>query len=93
MQRLSEGNPYQSKAVPGEEYKKRAWGFAAAYKNTGLGGGAPDHAEQLFELFPNGKFEVRTSSADLGQGLVTVSPIDCFRRTSAACRAGSGASI
>ncbi|MBE0698828.1 MAG: molybdopterin-dependent oxidoreductase, partial [Anaerolineaceae bacterium] len=70
--RLSDDNPYKSKAVPGEEYKKRAWGFAAAYKNTGLGGGAPDHAGAIVELFANGKFEVRTSSADLGQGLVTV---------------------
>ena len=66
------GDPYKSRAVPGKEYLKRAWGFAAAYKNTGLGGGAPDHAGAVVELFPDGKFEVRTSSADLGQGLVTV---------------------
>jgi len=70
--RLSGENPFRSRSVPGEEYKKRAWGFASAYKNTGLGGGAPDHAGAIVELFPNGKFEVRTSSADLGQGLVTV---------------------
>ena len=70
--RCVEGDPYQSRAVLGKEYLKRAWGFAAAYKNTGLGGGAPDHAGAIVELFPDGKFEVRTSSADLGQGLVTV---------------------
>jgi CO/xanthine dehydrogenase Mo-binding subunit/aerobic-type carbon monoxide dehydrogenase small subunit (CoxS/CutS family) len=49
-----------------------AWGFAAAYKNTGLGGGAPDKAGAEVELFDNGSVEVRSSSAELGQGLVTV---------------------
>ena len=51
---------------------RRAWGFAAAYKNTGLGGGAPDKAGAEVELFADGTIEVRTSSAELGQGLVTV---------------------
>lgn len=50
----------------------RAWGFAAAYKNTGLGGGAPDIAGAEVELYENGTFEVRSSSAEMGQGLVTV---------------------
>jgi xanthine dehydrogenase molybdenum-binding subunit len=43
-----------------------------AYKNTGLGGGAPDKSGAEVELFPDGTFEVRTSAAELGQGLVTV---------------------
>jgi len=43
-----------------------------AYKNTGLGGGAPDKAGAEIELYQDGHFEVRTSSAELGQGLVTV---------------------
>ncbi len=30
---------------------RRAWGFAAAYKNTGLGGGAPDKAGAEVELY------------------------------------------
>lgn len=51
---------------------RRAWGFAVAYKNTGLGGGAPDKAGAEVELYENGTLEVRTSSAELGQGLVTV---------------------
>jgi xanthine dehydrogenase molybdenum-binding subunit len=42
------------------------------YKNTGLGGGAPDAAGAEVELYPNGMLEVRTASAELGQGLVTV---------------------
>ncbi|NUQ84858.1 MAG: molybdopterin-dependent oxidoreductase [Anaerolineales bacterium] len=50
----------------------RAWGFAAAYKNTGLGGGAPDKAGADVELYPDGTFQVRSSSAEMGQGLVTV---------------------
>jgi xanthine dehydrogenase molybdenum-binding subunit len=50
----------------------RAWGFAAAYKNTGLGGGAPDKSGADVELYEDGGFEVRSSAAELGQGLVTV---------------------
>jgi xanthine dehydrogenase molybdenum-binding subunit len=54
-----------------------AWGFACAYKNTGLGGGADDAAAAEIELYPDGAttgtdVEVRSSSADLGQGLATV---------------------
>ncbi len=56
----------------GEGNLVRAWGFAAAYKNTGLGGGAPDKAGAEVELYDNGTFEVRSSSAEMGQGLVTV---------------------
>src|SRR5258706_2362894 len=50
----------------------RAWGFAAGYKNTGLGGGAPDKSGAEVELYDNGTFEVRSSSAEMGQGLVSV---------------------
>ncbi|MBN1259124.1 MAG: molybdopterin-dependent oxidoreductase [Anaerolineae bacterium] len=49
-----------------------AWGMAAAYKNTGLGGGADDAAAADVEVFPDGTAEVRSSSADMGQGLTTV---------------------
>jgi CO/xanthine dehydrogenase Mo-binding subunit len=72
MQRLAGDNPFKPKPVPGSASCVRAWGFAAAYKNTGLGGGAPDKAGAEVELYPDGTFEVRTSSAELGQGLVTV---------------------
>jgi xanthine dehydrogenase molybdenum-binding subunit len=37
-----------------------------------LGGGAPDKAAAEVELCPDGIFEVRSSSAELGQGLNTV---------------------
>jgi xanthine dehydrogenase molybdenum-binding subunit len=51
---------------------KTAWGLAAAYKNTGLGGGADDAAGAQIEVYPDGAAEIRSSSADLGQGLQTV---------------------
>lgn len=51
---------------------RRAWGIAAGYKNTGLGGGAPDKAGAEIEVFDDGSVEVRTSSAEIGQGLVGV---------------------
>lgn len=50
----------------------RAWGFAAAYKNTGLGGGAPDKSGAEVQLYADGSLAVRTSAAELGQGLVAV---------------------
>jgi CO/xanthine dehydrogenase Mo-binding subunit/aerobic-type carbon monoxide dehydrogenase small subunit (CoxS/CutS family) len=55
-----------------EGNKAYGWGLACAYKNTGLGGGAPDKAGVEIEAFDDGSFEVRTSSADMGQGLVMV---------------------
>jgi selenium-dependent xanthine dehydrogenase len=63
---------FQARAVTGSEHLVRAWGVAAGYKNTGLGGGAPDKAGAEVELYSDGCVEVRTSSAELGQGLVTV---------------------
>jgi CO/xanthine dehydrogenase Mo-binding subunit/aerobic-type carbon monoxide dehydrogenase small subunit (CoxS/CutS family) len=67
-----EGSPFISLPIPGAPHLKRAWGFAAAYKNTGLGGGAPDKSGAEVQLYPDGTLEVRTSAAELGQGLVTV---------------------
>jgi xanthine dehydrogenase molybdenum-binding subunit len=52
--------------------KGRAWGVAVGYKNTGLGGGAPDKSGAEVELFADGTAEVRTSAAEIGQGLVGV---------------------
>jgi selenium-dependent xanthine dehydrogenase len=65
-------HPFASQIVPGAPHLRRAWGLALAYKNTGLGGGAPDKAGAEIELYPDGSVEVRTSSAELGQGLPTV---------------------
>jgi xanthine dehydrogenase molybdenum-binding subunit len=49
-----------------------SWGIAAAYKNTGFGGGAQDSAGAEIELYSDGTAEIRSSSADLGQGLTTI---------------------
>lgn len=49
-----------------------AWGLAVAYKNTGLGGGAPDKATAEIEVWSDAedtRAEVRISSAEMGQGL------------------------
>ena len=56
----------------GRAHLVHAWGFAAGYKNTGLGGGSPDKSGVEVELYEDGVVEVRTSAAELGQGLVTV---------------------
>ncbi len=63
---------FKPRLLPDAPHLIRAWGFAAAYKNTGLGGGAPDKSGAEVELYDNGTFEVRSSSAEMGQGLVTV---------------------
>jgi xanthine dehydrogenase molybdenum-binding subunit len=52
--------------------KVYAWGLAAGYKNTGLGGGAPDKAEAEVEVYTTGRAEIRTSSAEMGQNLIGV---------------------
>jgi xanthine dehydrogenase molybdenum-binding subunit len=52
--------------------KVYAWGAAAGYKNTGLGGGAPDKAEAEVEVYSDGHVQVRTSSAEMGQNLIGV---------------------
>ena len=65
-------HPFKPQPVPGSDHLVRSWGFASAYKNTGLGGGAPDKSGAEVELYDNGTFEVRSSAAELGQGLVSV---------------------
>ncbi|MBC8503952.1 MAG: molybdopterin-dependent oxidoreductase, partial [Chloroflexi bacterium] len=65
-------SPFTPHSAPSTPHLVRSWGFAVAYKNTGFGGGAPDKAGAEVELYADGTLEVRTSSAELGQGLVTV---------------------
>ena len=59
-----------------EGHRRFAWGLAVGYKNTGLGGGAPDKATAEVEAWQDpGKglmAEVRISSAEMGQGLPAV---------------------
>jgi xanthine dehydrogenase molybdenum-binding subunit len=72
MGRLAGSQPFRARPAAGQPHLRRAWGIAASYKNTGLGGGAPDKSSAEVELYPDGSLEVRTSAAELGQGLVTV---------------------
>ncbi len=55
-----------------EGNKRRAWGVACAYKNTGFGSGAYDAAGAEVEVFANGRAAVRAGAAEIGQGLVGV---------------------
>jgi xanthine dehydrogenase molybdenum-binding subunit len=68
------GQPFRWRWREGS--KHYAWGIALAYKNTGLGGGAPDKAEAEVEVWVDLKHgamaEVRISSAEMGQGLPAV---------------------
>jgi xanthine dehydrogenase molybdenum-binding subunit len=57
-------------AVEGD--KRRAWGLACAYKNTGFGSGAYDAAGAEVEVYANGRASVRAGAAEIGQGLVGV---------------------
>jgi selenium-dependent xanthine dehydrogenase len=72
VHRRAGSGPFVARQVEGSPNLRRAWGFAVCYKNTGLGGGAPDKAAAEVELRQDGSAEVRTSSAEIGQGLVTV---------------------
>ncbi len=55
-----------------EGNKRRAWGVACAYKNTGFGSGAYDAAGAEVEVFASGRASVRAGAAEIGQGLVGV---------------------
>ncbi|MFV9504240.1 MAG: putative aminohydrolase SsnA [Oscillochloridaceae bacterium umkhey_bin13] len=55
-----------------EGTKRRAWGFACAYKNTGYGSGAYDAAGAEVEVLADGRVQVRAGAAEIGQGLPTV---------------------
>jgi CO/xanthine dehydrogenase Mo-binding subunit len=72
MRRLAGGDPFKPRPIQDAPHLIKSWGFAVGYKNTGLGGGAPDKAGAEVELYQDGTVEVRTSSAELGQGLPTV---------------------
>ena len=70
--RRNNPQPFKPIVDPDNSNLVKSWGIAAAYKNTGLGGGAPDFSNADIELYEDGTFEVRSSAAELGQGLVAV---------------------
>lgn len=69
---LSRQELFQPRRQPGAEHLVQAWGFASAFKNTGLGGGADDTSGAEVELYDDGTLQVRSAAAELGQGLVTI---------------------
>ena len=69
---LPQDELFKPRVTPDTPHLVHSWGFAAAYKNTGLGGGAPDISGADVELYEDGTFQVRSSAAEMGQGLVTV---------------------
>jgi xanthine dehydrogenase molybdenum-binding subunit len=70
------GSGGPSRLAPGAGWrvgsKTYAWGVACGYKNTGLGGGAPDKSSATVEVYSDGTAEVRSSAAEIGQGLNAV---------------------
>jgi len=70
--RRNHQEPFKPQVDPENPNLIKSWGIAAAYKNTGLGGGAPDFSHAEIELFDDGSFEIRSSAAEMGQGLVSV---------------------
>jgi xanthine dehydrogenase molybdenum-binding subunit len=73
LHRIAGPDPFKPQGVrrDGKDYVT-CWGVAAAYKNTGLGGNAPDKGAADVELRLDGSLQVRTAAAEIGQGLVTV---------------------
>ena len=51
---------------------KLGFGIASSYKNVGIGTGLSDHAGAGVELLSNGRIEVRTGAAEMGQGSDTL---------------------
>jgi xanthine dehydrogenase molybdenum-binding subunit len=67
---VAEMNKHEFVAIEGD--KRRAWGIACAYKNTGFGSGAYDAAGAEVELFADGRATIRAGAAEIGQGLVGI---------------------
>jgi CO/xanthine dehydrogenase Mo-binding subunit/aerobic-type carbon monoxide dehydrogenase small subunit (CoxS/CutS family) len=62
--------------VPAEEIvdgkpMKTCWGLAAAFKNTGLGGGADDASGAEVSLLKTNRLRIKTAASEIGQGMVT----------------------
>ena len=72
MRRLGGSEPFQGKGCAGRRICAGPGVLRWLIRTPGLGGGAPDKAGAEVELYRDGTFEVRTSSAELGQGLPTV---------------------
>jgi CO/xanthine dehydrogenase Mo-binding subunit len=51
---------------------RRGWGMATILKGCGLGRGLADHAGAQLEMHGDGSVVLRSSAADMGQGITTV---------------------
>jgi xanthine dehydrogenase molybdenum-binding subunit len=60
----------QHEQIDGEEWIT-CWGLACGYKNTGLGTGADDTSGVILKLLPAGRLQIKSGSAEIGQGMVT----------------------
>lgn len=69
---LKKEDLFKAHSAPETPHLVHAWGFASAFKNTGLGGGADDTSGAEVELYDDGTLQVRSAAAELGQGLVTI---------------------
>ncbi len=70
-QRVADGWRRPVAEAPGEPWRRRGIGFAAAFKNIGFSFGAPEHCFASVELHGGGDIErviVRCAGADVGQG-------------------------
>ena len=47
------------------------WGLASGFKNTGLGTGADDSSGVKVKLLPAARLQVKSGSAEVGQGMLT----------------------
>ncbi len=72
LEQVADALKNRAKRAESGSEKRRGWGVACAYKNVGLGGGAPDRAGAEVELFEDGHAQVRAGAAEVGQGLVSV---------------------
>lgn len=72
-------------AVKDAFYSSPTAGIAAAFKNTGLGGGYPDTGRCILSV-EGGKVHIRTSAACMGQGVATV----CMQMVGETCSLASG---
>lgn len=51
---------------------RRGWGLATIIKGCGLGRGLADHAGALLEMHRDGSVVLKSSAADMGQGITTL---------------------
>lgn len=54
------------------QHLRRGWGIATIIKGCGLGRGLADHAGVILEMHRDGSVALKSSAADMGQGITTI---------------------